>query len=142
MSFRYLLLLVTFSFAFHSSNSSSDGSNCFEVKDFLSQKFETSNEKVLKGKVLFDKNCAMCHGAKGKGDGSAGIYLVPRPFDITTEKVQSQSDSTLFKKITIGKAPMPSFGKLTPEDRTNLVLYIRELAKNNLKQPLQNVPKK
>lgn len=99
-------------------------------------------EKIKKGKLLFEQNCLLCHGALGKGDGYAGIYLNPRPFDISSEKLQIQSDSTLFFKITLGKAPMPTFKALPFESRLYLLMYVRELGKNNNKQTAKNDSKK
>lgn len=38
-----------------------------------------SPELIAYGKKLFSTNCAMCHGAEGKGDGAAGAGLNPKP---------------------------------------------------------------
>lgn len=38
---------------------------------------------AAKGRALFDANCASCHGATGKGDGTAGAGLNPPPADFT-----------------------------------------------------------
>ncbi len=59
-----------------------------------------------KGKEIFDVQCAICHGVEGKGDGAAGMGLTPRPADLTSKKVQSQSDGAIYWKITTGKPPM------------------------------------
>ena len=81
-----------------------------------------------KGKILYDKNCIPCHGAKGKGDGVAGVALNPRPQDLTSDIVQKQTDGAIFWKITNGKSPMASYkSTLTNEQRWQLVNYIRQL---------------
>ncbi|SDI69542.1 c-type cytochrome [Lutimaribacter saemankumensis] len=36
------------------------------------------------GRALFVENCAMCHGASGRGDGEIAAGLRPRPADLTT----------------------------------------------------------
>ena len=36
-----------------------------------------------RGKAIYDKWCAECHGANGAGDGSAATYMLPRPRDFT-----------------------------------------------------------
>ncbi|MEO6902298.1 MAG: cytochrome c [Bacteroidia bacterium] len=81
-----------------------------------------------KGKVLFLKTCVPCHGAAGKGDGVAGISLNPRPQDLTSIDVQTQTDGAIFWKITNGKPPMASYKvALTDVQRWQLVCYIRKL---------------
>ncbi len=82
------------------------------------------------GKKLFNQMCAVCHGNKGRGDGMAGVNLKPRPTNLTTSKVQSQTDGAIFWKITEGRAPMASYKKaFTENQRWQLVNYIRQLAK-------------
>ena len=39
-----------------------------------------------RGKALFDKNCASCHGADGQGNGDGAQFLQPRPRDFTLGK--------------------------------------------------------
>ncbi len=83
----------------------------------------THSEATAGGHKLFLRNCAECHGAAGAGlekKHSADLQL---PF------VQSQTDGTLFWKITNGNAGrgMPSFSKLPELQRWQLVLYIRTL---------------
>lgn len=36
------------------------------------------------GRALFAENCAMCHGASGRGDGELAAGLDPAPSDLTT----------------------------------------------------------
>ncbi len=82
------------------------------------------------GKKLYTQYCAVCHGAKGKGDGPAGIALTPRPADHSSARIQSQTDGAIYWKITTGKAPMASYKvPLKDEQRWELVNYIRELGK-------------
>ncbi len=90
-----------------------------------------SGKTIIKaGKKLFKNQCVVCHGALGKGDGVAGMGLNPKPSDLTSEKVQSQSDGALFWKITNGNAPMASYKDiLSEEQRWQLVTYIRTLKK-------------
>lgn len=83
---------------------------------------------IEKGKQLFIKTCVPCHGNTGKGDGVAGISLKPRPQDLTSLQVQSQTDGAIFWKITTGKAPMASYKvTLTDDQRWQLVGYVRKL---------------
>lgn len=91
----------------------------------------TGNAQATKeGAALFSKQCLMCHGAKGMGDGIVGINLNPRPGNLLLPKAQKLSDGAIFWKISNGKAPMPTFkGALTETQRWQLVNYVRELEK-------------
>ena len=65
-----------------------------------------------------------------EADGPAVIELNIHPAKLSDPKVATESEGTLFWKITTGKKPMPAFGKRFSEtDRWNLVNYIRTLPK-------------
>ena len=90
-----------------------------------------SNEQTLAaGKILYNKECASCHGKKGKGDGPAAIALSKPAGDLSSVQAQAQSDGAHFWKITEGKAPMPTFKKkFTEEQVWQIVNYIRTFTK-------------
>ncbi len=96
-----------------------------------------SDEKnVASGKDIYSKNCANCHGKKGKGDGPKSSELDKVPGDFTKDDFQKQSDGALFYKITEGKKPMPSFKKeVTEEQRWQVIHYIRTLGVNMSAMP-------
>src|SRR4051812_4635245 len=73
------------------------------------------------GKKLFARNCVECHGSNGTG------LEKKHSADLQLPIVQSQTDGTLFWKITNGNADrgMPSFSKLPELQRWQLVLYLR-----------------
>ena len=85
---------------------------------------------VAAAKTLYTANCGPCHGDKGRGDGPAAQGLNPKPADHTSAAVQSQTDGTIFWKLSEGRTPMPGYKKIfTDEQRWGLVNYIRTLAK-------------
>lgn len=88
-----------------------------------------SDEVLAKGGDLYKKNCLMCHGETGKGDGPATKFVKPAPADISVAEAQAKwTDGEIFWKITEGKKPMPSFGKkLSEEERWSVVHYVRSL---------------
>jgi len=133
MPYRFLLFTILILSFLSFRRSHAYPVNYVAANDSTLNKKEISLENIKKGKALYEKNCIMCHGNAGKGDGAAGLFLNPRPFDISSDKVQSQSDSTLFFKVTLGKAPMPTFKTLPFESRQLLLLYVRELGKNKTK---------
>jgi mono/diheme cytochrome c family protein len=90
-----------------------------------------ANESSLAaGQKIYLKTCAMCHGKTGDADGPAVIELNIHPAKLTDPKVSTESDGSLFWKVTTGKKPMPAYGKRISEtDRWNLVNYVRTLSK-------------
>lgn len=86
-------------------------------------------EAAARGGAVFATNCVACHGAVGKGDGTAAGALTPKPPDLTEEHVTSHTDGELFWKIRTGRAPMPSFQDALPEKQVwEVVRYLRSLA--------------
>jgi mono/diheme cytochrome c family protein len=82
------------------------------------------------GRKIYSKTCVMCHGKTGDADGPAVIELNIHPAKLSDPKLSTESDGSLFWKITTGKKPMPTYGKRISEtDRWNLVNYIRTLPK-------------
>jgi mono/diheme cytochrome c family protein len=67
----------------------------------------TSADAIKRGQALFQRECEQCHGKAGHGDGPQAHSLQPRPADLASERVQSQSDGALFWKITEGRGMMP-----------------------------------
>lgn len=90
-----------------------------------------------KGKDIYTKSCASCHGPAGKGDGVAAAALNPKPTNLADKATMSKlDDSALTNVVTkggaaVGKSPlMPSFnGQLKDQDVKDLIAYIRSLAK-------------
>lgn len=80
------------------------------------------------GADVFKSKCAACHGAEGKGDTAMGKSMKLK--DLGSEDVQKMSDADLTTVIEKGKKPMPAYeGKLTKEQITDVVKYIRTLKK-------------
>lgn len=88
-------------------------------------------ESISAGKALWNLHCSSCHGKKGLGDGSKAAQLKTTPQDMTLASFQSQSDGSLFYKISEGRDDMPSFKKKIPEaeDIWNLVNFVRTFKK-------------
>lgn len=92
---------------------------------------KTGSESIAAGKALWSQHCSSCHGKAGLGDGSKAAQLKTEVPDFSKAPFQSQSDGSLFYKISEGRDEMPSFKKKIPdsEDIWNLVNYLRTLKK-------------
>ena len=90
----------------------------------------STQESIGAGQKIYSKTCATCHGKTGDADGPAVIELNIHPAKLSDPQLATESDGSLFWKITTGKKPMPAYGKrLSETDRWNLVNYIRTLPK-------------
>ena len=86
------------------------------------------------GKVLYDKHCANCHGAKGTGDGPDTQFLMVQPANFHSLDSRSKTDEELMTVITFGAAFSPMHGwanRLTENERWDVLRYIRLLAPFN-----------
>jgi mono/diheme cytochrome c family protein len=92
------------------------------------------------GKIVYERDCATCHGPEGKGDGETATYLTPQPQDFTTGLIQKRSDEFLTAVITKGGSAkglsesMPGFPKLSKSDVQSVVAYVRQLGKSGAKK--------
>jgi mono/diheme cytochrome c family protein len=88
-------------------------------------------ESIAAGKTLWTTHCKSCHGSKGMGDGPKAAQLKTEPGDFSKTDVQSQTDGSLFYKISEGREDMPGFKKKIPDqdDIWSVVNYLRTLKK-------------
>ena len=82
------------------------------------------------GEKIYLKRCASCHGKTGNGDGPDAVDLGIHPAKFSEPALRNESDGALFWKVTVGRKPMPDYGrKLSPNDRWNVINYLRTLSK-------------
>jgi mono/diheme cytochrome c family protein len=88
-------------------------------------------ESVARGRQLFQKQCAICHGEQGHGDGVAAAALNKRPEDLS--KIAGPPifpDGIVVYRIANGKDTMPAFkAALSEIELWDLLNFIRSLAK-------------
>jgi mono/diheme cytochrome c family protein len=85
-----------------------------------------------KGKAIYERQCGVCHGGQGKGDGPASKMMKPPAADLTGLKVKDKPDAELFQTIQNGRPPsaMSAFkGQLSDQQIHDVVAYIRSLGK-------------
>ena len=83
---------------------------------------------IERGRTLYAKECAGCHGPAGKGDGPDGMYFSTPPTDLTSAAVKKQSDAVLFVKLARGRGDMKGYEKVyDAETRWDLINVVRDL---------------
>ena len=95
-----------------------DGRPALEVDEF----------NLARGRERYAINCAICHGATGKGDGITSHYNLNGAANYHTDRLRSDPDGDLFNTITNGKGQMMGYGyNIMIDDRWRIVMYIRAL---------------
>lgn len=94
-----------------------------------------------RGKQVYARECAACHGVEGDGEGPGAYILSQRPRNLqlgvfklrSTPSGEYPTDADLFETITRGVqgatgAQMPGFSALSEEDRWALVSVVKDIA--------------
>jgi high-affinity iron transporter len=96
---------------------------------------------VARGKEIYERQCASCHGATGLGDGPAAARLDPVPASLADRAaLRGATPLDFFRRVTIGVAgtSMPAFeNTLSLEDRWAVAAYTTLL---RLPRPAGQVP--
>lgn len=86
------------------------------------------------GEMIYQSECAFCHGSGGRQPSDIGRALYPRAPDLGNAQVQNWSDPELFWIIENGirLSGMPGFGsQLSHREIWDLVRYVRGLKHTN-----------
>ncbi len=91
-------------------------------------------DDVSGGKVVFDRECTVCHGPFGKGDGPAAGLCDPVPRNFangfyklrTTESGELPTNADLTRTVTEGipGTAMPSFRHLGARAIADVIAYV------------------
>ena len=98
----------------------------------LTNPFQPSPENFSRGKRVYDRSCAACHGLDGDNNSSVIVARgLLAPAVLVSPAVRNLPDGRLFHVATFGgPEKMKGLGDLiSREDRWKVVLYIRELQK-------------
>jgi putative copper resistance protein D len=82
---------------------------------------------IARGAPLYAENCAMCHGATGRGDGPLAGKLPIRPADLTEAHLFAHKVGEIFWWVSYGRdnGVMPGFAdKLNPDERWDLINFL------------------
>ena len=87
---------------------------------------------LTRGAVLFQSNCAACHGERGAGNGPLGARLEPAPTAFTDrDRARNRSPLALYQAMTQGVqgTAMASFREtLSDDDRWALAFFVGGLS--------------
>jgi mono/diheme cytochrome c family protein len=92
---------------------------------------KATKASIQKGKEIYERKCALCHGTKGDGHGPAAAGLKSKPINFKESHGEKMTDGEHFWKITKGRDPMPSFEKdLSVEERWHVINYVNTFMKH------------
>lgn len=87
---------------------------------------------AAKGKPIYEKNCLLCHGPQGRGDGPMGKSLSPPATDLASAESRHKSDAELLKAIREGHpdSAMTAWeGSLSEREFDDVLPYVRYLSR-------------
>lgn len=86
-----------------------------------------------RGRILYERNCALCHGAGGLGDGAITRFWKPEmrpPANLTEARFATMSEGTVYLTISQGYGAMPPLNEnLNVRERWDVVNYMLTLSK-------------
>lgn len=91
---------------------------------------ESSIDAMARGKALYERYCADCHGVTGHGDGPRAALLAPRPGNLVSAGTSSKTDPELLRILRDGVPRTAMKGwkdQLSERDRRDVLAYIRSL---------------
>jgi mono/diheme cytochrome c family protein len=87
-----------------------------------------------KGKAEFAVFCAPCHGIEGHGNGPVagppfgkGPFVGVLPIAGPASLARVLTDGHIYTTISLGRGRMPSYRRIPPEDRWDIINYVRYL---------------
>ena len=85
-----------------------------------------------RGRQLFERNCALCHGQGGQGNGAITEFWNPqmrKPADLTEARMKTMSDGTVYITVSNGYGGMPPLREnLDVRERWDVVNYVKTLS--------------
>ncbi|MBL9131465.1 MAG: cytochrome c [Verrucomicrobiaceae bacterium] len=95
--------------------------------------------RYMEGKYLFERNCIVCHGPRGDGNGEMAPTLSPRPrsfregmFKFRTTPfgaLPTEDDLRHTIKHGLTGTAMGMFAQLSEEDVTNVIEYVKSFSR-------------
>jgi mono/diheme cytochrome c family protein len=79
------------------------------------------------GRVMYERHCAVCHGATGQGNGPIQQFITLMP-PLVSGNALTLSDGYVYGVIRAGRGLMPAYGpRMTHAERWAIVSYVNSL---------------
>ena len=89
---------------------------------------DTQEASVIRGRLVYQNYCILCHGPEGRGDGRAAKLHNPRPFNLTTSTAPRYYIVDMVRKggeeMGRGKGMPPWGDQLTDEQVNDVITYL------------------
>ncbi len=98
-------------------------------EEFPTNPVPADEVSLQRGQILYDINCALCHGSQGRGDGPLARYFQRIPQDLGGTAAGGEFDGSVYLVILQGFGQMPPLAEnLTARERWDVINYVRTLA--------------
>jgi mono/diheme cytochrome c family protein len=99
---------------------------------------------IEEGRLVFETNCAACHGPAGQGDGPAAAALDPKPRNLADAAYMKTRPAATLRKVieeggqSVGLSPVMVGWKasLTPAQIDAVLAFVQSLGKPAPKNPV------
>lgn len=92
---------------------------------------DASEPSRERGAKVYQHNCALCHGVRGRGDGRAARLYKPPPADLTRGERDDRYREAIIRQggAALGRSSaMPAWNDvLTAEQIADLMVYLRSV---------------
>lgn len=97
----------------------------------LSAQTKPDQASVVRGSIVFQTYCILCHGNGGTGDGRLAVGKMPAPANLTRSMLTDAQKEAIIRGggASVGRSPfMPPWGEeLTDEQIKDLIRFLRTL---------------
>jgi len=95
---------------------------------------DTQEASVIRGRLVFQNYCVLCHGPEGKGNGRAAKLHTPPPFNLTLSAAPRDYIAQVVRKggeaMGRGKGMPPWGDQLTDEQINDTLNYLFSIRVN------------
>jgi mono/diheme cytochrome c family protein len=92
---------------------------------------DTIEASVIRGRIVYQTYCTLCHGVEGKGDGRAARLHNPRPFNLTLSAAPRSYIEQVLRRggeaLGRGKGMPPWDEQLTDEQINDTLNFLHSI---------------